>query len=103
MHGNVFFLQILSFKKINSAPLELIGPLHTLLSLLFFYAAEVSTDFALAARGPAAPGRNFTRNPTIVKDKIQYFKELVFAYMVVIDNILNDQVSAFTNTGVIFW
>lgn len=47
---------------------------------------------APVAGGPAVPGRNFIRSPTTLKDKIQYFKELVFAYMVIIDKILNDQV-----------
>ena len=36
---------------------------------------------------------NSIRTPTTIPDKIQYFKELVFAYMVIIDKILNDQVA----------
>ena len=36
---------------------------------------------------------NSIRSPTTLRDKIQYFKELVFAYMVIIDKILNDQVA----------
>ena len=34
----------------------------------------------------------YVRCPTSLEDKIEYFKELVFNYMLIIDKILNDQV-----------
>ena len=58
--------------------------------VIAIFSAETSASEA--ADRAAVSGRNFIRCPTTLKGKVQYFKELVFAYMV--DKIFNDQVSA---------
>ena len=66
--------------------------------VIAIFSAETSASEA--ADRAAVSGRNFIRCPTTLKGKVQYFKELVFAYMVIIDKILNDQVSACSDLGV---
>ena len=52
-----------------------------------------AANAASAGGSPATSGQRFILSPTTLKDKIEYFKELVFAYMIVVDKSLNDQVS----------